>query len=569
MSGQATRGPRYPGPVLLLLASCAPPALQATLHVDPGSLEVHASLPVEHVQVVDSSGDPVVRRTLTPPREDLVLRAPFAPGPYQVHLRARDQSADLAVTLPAHGPATVRIQAPLGQGDVRPEQVLELPDGKPVRAGILVEAHQTVLLTHPTGERTLQAGEREVLVHDVGSDGLHTWLALDGARQDVDLTARSVPLATLRDRLIVEAPVLPARGDGTADPTLPAGRITLPTPWWDRLLDRFSLGYRVRDDLAPRTHLGVLLENRSANPIHTVVDVHLEVDGHPHPAFQPRTRDATDLVSVRRLVRVPPEASVTVGLPVYVDRDRIDGPLLAEAVVRVGTLGSSEALHVRRSPLAIERGTPWATALFGVGVLSALGGILFGTVRFRSWLDRPTRDLTTIAVFGALSFVVATASQVVGLGVASVLGPFAPFVLGLVDDVARICLLATLLSLVPRSGVLSLAVLLGWLMRALALGAAHPVDALYLGASVLWLELGAALSGLSSGRVTLVRLWAGLVLPNALLTLLALAVSVIVYRLYYADAYVLALVLGPGLLYPALGCVLAVPFAASLQRVAP
>ena len=31
------------------------------------------------------------------------------------------------------------------------------------------------------------------------------------------------------------------------------------------------------------------------------------------------------------------------------------------------------------------------------------------------------------------------------------------------DDAARFCLLATLLTLVPRSGVLTLALLLGWL----------------------------------------------------------------------------------------------------------
>lgn len=553
--------------MFLLLAGCAPPALQASLQLDPVALEIHASVPVDRVQVVDATGTPVVRRSLPEPRDALVLRAPFEPGTYQVHLVAGEQSTTLPVRLAPRGPATVELQAPLGQG--APGEVLELPDGRPVRAGIVVEAHQPVLLTHPQGERRLQAGEREVLVHEVGEAGLHTWLALDGTRQDLDLPARAVPLSVLRERLEVEPPRVPARADGWPDPTLPSGRITLPAPWWDHLLDRLALGFRARDDLAPRTHLGVALTNRADEPVHAVVDLHVEVDGRPHPAFRPRTREATDLTTVRRLVRVPPHETVHLGLPVYLDREAVTGPLLAEAVVGVRPLGAPDPLHVRRTPLVVDRGDPRATGLFVLGLLSALGGALLAGLRFRTWIDRPSRDLTTIAVFGALSFVVGTASQVVGLGVASVLGPFAPFVLGLVDDAVRVCLLATLLTLVPRSGVLSLALLLGWLMRALALGAAHPVDALYLGASVLWLETGAALAGLSRGRVTLLRLWLGLVLPNALLTALALAVSMVLYRLYYADAYVLALVLGPGLLYPAAGCLLAVPFAASLRRVAP
>ncbi|MCA9571724.1 MAG: hypothetical protein KC656_27995, partial [Myxococcales bacterium] len=381
--------------------------------------------------------------------------------------------------------------------------------------------------------------------------------------------AEAVPLDVLRDALRAGTPIVPARAEGTRDPTLPSGRIRLPAPWWDRLLDALGTGFRPRDDLAPRTHVGVPLANVSDAPVHVVVSAWVEVDGHPHPAFRPRTRDATDLTVVRRLVRVPPHDAVDVALPLYLDRQATADGLLADVRVEVRPLGAGAVLHALSTPLVVERGDRWATLLFGGGVLSALAGLALLAVRFRRWIDRPTRDLTTVAVFGALSFVVGTASQVLGLGLGSVLGPFAPFVLGVADDAARFCLLATLLTLVPRSGVLTLALLLGWLMRALALGAAHPVDALYLGASVLWLELGAAVAGLTTGRVTVGRLWLGLVVPNGLLTAFGLAVSVVVYRLWYAEGYLLALVLGPGLLYPAIGCALAGPFAASLRRVAP
>jgi hypothetical protein len=553
---------------VLTLAACAPPTLTAALEADPGGLVVHASRPVDRVVLVDAAGQPVVERVVERPAREVRLRASLTPGAYRVRLAAGEETLEAAVDVADPGPATVRIQAPLGQEDVPSGTRVPLPGGRPVGVGLVVEAHRDVTVVAGDETRTLRASERAVFVRELGVDGLDETLEVAGEPVRVRLEGERVALDVLRERLEVSAPVVPARADGAADPTLPAGRVDLPAAWWEAVLDRLRLGFRARDDQAPRTSVGVTLANRSADPLVVVVDARVEVDGVPHPAFAPRTRDATDLSTVRRLVRVPPEDAVQVGLPVYLDRAAVPDALLAEVVLEVRALGAPAVLHRRTAPLAVGRGSPWASALFGLGVLSAVGGWILVAVRFRSWVAGPTRQLTTIAVFGTLSFVLGAVSQVVGLGLGTVLGPFAPFVLGLVDDVVRMALLAALLTLVPRAGTLSLALLLGWLMRAVVLGAAHPVDAVYLGASVLWLEAGVWATGLSRGRLDVLRLIVGLALPNAVLTALALAVSAVVYRLFYADLYLVALVVGPGLLYPAVGCVLAVPFARSLREVA-
>lgn len=552
------------------LLACAPPPLLASIETDPSSVTVSATLPIDSVELVDGTGAPVVRRQVVPASDDVVLRAPLGVGRYTVEVRAGEQALTRAFEVRDRGPATVRIQAPLGQDDVASGAVVDLADGAPVRIGVILDAHEPLVVDFAGEQRRLTAGERQVFTADLGPAGLRETLTIGEDQQLVELSANVVPLDELRLRLVAGSPVVPARADGTRDATVPAGRIPLPARWWDAVLDRFRLGFRPRDDLAARTSVGLPLANPTDRAVHVVVAMRVEVDDQPHPAFRPRTRDATDLTDVRRLVRVPAHSTVQVALPVYVDRASIDDTLAAEVVLDVRPLGASAVLHQRRTSLVVERGSPWASALFGAGLLSAMGGWLLVAVRFRSWVGGATRELTTVAVFGALSFVAGTASQVVGLGLASVLGPFAPFVMGLVDDAVRISLLATLLVLVPRSGVLALAILIGWLMRALALGAVHPVDAVYLGASILWLESGVAVAGLTRGApMSVVRLFVGLALPNAVLTGLALAVSMVLYRLFYADLYVLALVLGPGLLYPAVGCWFAVPFAASLRRVAP
>jgi hypothetical protein len=188
-----------------------------------------------------------------------------------------------------------------------------------------------------------------------------------------------------------------------------------------------------------------------------------------------------------------------------------------------------------------------------------------------------TTQLVTVALFGSLSYVVATALQVVGMGLASVLGPFSPLLMGLVDDAFRACLLGTLVALLPRPGTAMLATLVGFLMRGLTLGAFHPVDLLYVGSTVLWLEMWLWISGctrgpgwLSGGRLEQwVRLSVGLGVSNVCATATGLAISVVLYRLFLADWYVVSILALPGFLYVLVGTWLAVDFAAALRRVSP
>ena len=193
------------------------------------------------------------------------------------------------------------------------------------------------------------------------------------------------------------------------------------------------------------------------------------------------------------------------------------------------------------------------------------------------WLRaQPTSDLVTIALFGALSYVVAGVLQVVGHGVSALLGPFAPLLTGLPDDALRACLLATLLTLLPRPGVAALATVTGALLRGLTLGSFHPVDLLYVGSVVFWLEASLWLVGLTrapswrdgSWGARWLRVSLGLGLANVAAVATGLCVAAALYRLYYAAWYVALLLAVPGFLYVAIGCAVAVDLAASLRRVA-
>jgi hypothetical protein len=574
--------------IWLALTGCAPDPLAIRVELDRTGAVVRANHPLEHVELRDDRGALVVARTPEVPTDAVTLRAPLRPGTVTVQARSADASVVQDASLPDPGAFAMWVEAPLGQSrrsltdDDAFDVDVPVPVGGTVRIGVGVESQRngriawdirrgSVREPGESGATWVATGERAVIPVTVDDETVVVAVRTVGDERWVRVHPVALSADAARRQLQLVDVAFPALPDGAIDRTRPAGRIQLAAVWWERVLDRFRLGFRPRDDQAPRTHLAVRLHNAGDDAINVVVAAQTS-----HPALRPRLRDATDLDTVRRLVRVPPGRSVAATVPVYVDRSRVpaSGVLSEPLTVRVTPLGSDVVLHERVVPIVIERGTPWASALLVLGCVAAMLGWLAIGVGLRRWMRRSTGQLTTIAVFGSLSFTVGAASQLVGLGLSSVLGPFAPFVLGLADDALRMCLVGALLALVPRVGTFALATLIGWLMRALALGSVHPVDAIYLGSAVFWTEGLLWLSGVTrgdrhwlEGRWAWLRLSAGLALPNAVGTATGLAISVVLYRLYYADWYLGATVLLPGLVYATIGCAVAVPFARSLRRV--
>ena len=181
-------------------------------------------------------------------------------------------------------------------------------------------------------------------------------------------------------------------------------------------------------------------------------------EGRPAVAFRSRVREAdTASGAVSVLLRIPAGDRVRATLPFFVDRAAVvEGAY--RRLIEVTPLGSSVPLHRVERPLYVGRGSPWASLGFGMALLASLGGLVLLVRRGPRWLRAlNTAELMTIALFGSLTFVVAAAARLLGYGIASVLGPFSPLVTGLIDDAFRTCLLAALVVLVPRVGVVAFA----------------------------------------------------------------------------------------------------------------
>lgn len=387
----------------------------------------------------------------------------------------------------------------------------------------------------------------------------------DGVVRTIDVEASTVEAGVAADGVVtVHGVAFPALSDGTVDLARDADRVALTASWGSR-----------SQDAGPSLFAWRAVTLRAEGGAGEVVVSQRVLDGAaPAAGFA-----APIALGARRpgavMVRVPPGGEATVTLPVYVDRAAVvPGTYVFETDVTPLHGGGSV---VDRRPVYVTRGSRVA----GIGLVAALiggvaGGVFlaFGTTPF---LRRSrTSDLTTIALFATVQFVWGVGSQLFASAATTVLGPFAPMLTGLVDEVVRTALMATLVVLIPRVGTVGASIAVGYVLRLLALGAVTPIDLVWLGDAVFAHEAALWAVGITRGKgaegstaARALRLSAALA-PAALFTAsAALAVHVAAFRLFYADWYVAMVLLGPSFLYVFLACALAVPFADALRRVRP
>lgn len=490
-----------------------------------------------------------------------------------------EESGDAAVD--------VRFAAPAGQG-MRPlaggEQTFVAFEGAPAEVAVVVTARRPGVAEVRLGERTQRltlgvAGQREVVRGPLPADGPMTVsVRADGFAESVVLRPVAVAADAVASTLAVTRVVFPSDEGGGADPARPEGRVTLPGAGWTRLLRWLDLGARGEGEEVPWSFFAVTLANASGHDLDVEVRSRVLGDEGPAAAFRPVVRDAdggTGIVSA--LVRVPAGSEATARLPLFVHDDALpEGASEFDHVLTVTPLGLSTPVVERREALHVSRGSSWVALGFALALIAACLGVGSALVGLPRWLRTwSTGDLTTIAVFATLGFVVTAATALLSSGVAALLGPFSMLVTGLVSDCLRSALLATLVVLLPRRGTATVFLLIGWLMQGVALGAFSPTDFVFVGSRIFWLEGFLWLAGLTRGTAwrdgsalgRFLRLSCGFAGASLLSMAGSIASQIVLFRLYYAAWFVALMLALPGFTYDVLACLLATSFAASLRKV--
>ncbi len=566
-----------------LIAGCgevAPPVVSC----DDRGVDVSGDGPISRVEVW-RDGVRLARRVL--PQDSREARLDVSLGEVEVEVRSwAPELVALRCTPTTRGPLDIRVAVPAGQ-ELRPFPVdgslsWVAFEGADADYAVVITARRPGrAILELDGERLTVdlpvAGQREVLTRPLSLRPT-TLRVLEPSARSVILQPVNVSAATVEDILRVVSVDFPTDPSGASDLGRPSGRVTLPGKGWTKVLAATGLGVRGRDRELPWASHAVTLANAGEQPLDVVLESRVLDDEGPAPAFLPVVRDVdggTGIVS--GLLRVPAGAEATAVLPLFVDEERLaEGASAFRHEVRVTPIGLSEPVLVETAPLVVSRGNSWVALGFGLALLAAVFGVGSALVGVPRWLRAwSTSELTTIAVFATLGFVVTAATAVVSSGLAAVLGPFSMLLTGLLSDCLRSALLATLVVLLPRRGTATVFLLLGWLMQGVALGAFSPTDFVFVGARIFWLELFLWLAGLTRGGAwrdgsalsRFTRLAAGFAGASLLSMAGSLASQIVLFRLYYAAWFVLLMLALPGFLYDVLACVLATSFAASLREV--
>ncbi len=579
--------------LLAVATGCRAEPLELDAVASDGGVEVTATRPLDRVEIFGDRRELLVVRRVDPPTDRVGVALALPPGARGRVLGRAGGIGSVAPwsNPPAEGAIRLGLEVPWGhpartvRGGERVE--VPLPPGSRAPFALHLDALVPLEIRVSAGDVAeaggwLVPGERRTVVGSVAEAGgpLPVEVSAGGAAPwTFDLVPRPLSPEAVADRLRIVGVRFPADAWGNPEQARRPDRVDLPSPWWHALLARAGLGIRARPDQAPWAWQAVTLENRGTTDLPVVLGAAvLDAAGEPARAFRPRLREADGGTGrVTALLTVPAGARATAALPLFVD----DAALSAEATtwtrrIEILPLGGDTPLVVRNLPLHARRGNTWATLGLVLALGSGAAGLLLLGARLGRWLRAArTSDLVTLALFGTLTFVVSVASQLLGMAIGAVLGPFSPLLTGLVDDVFRVALLATLVTLLPRPGTVALAVLQAFLLRGLAMGSFHPLDLVSLGTSVAWMEGSLFLVGATRTPgwhdrprgVRRVGLTAAFALAGMVSTLGNLAMSAVFYRLWYTGWYVAALLALPSGVYMAVACWLAVPFADSLRRV--
>ncbi len=190
------------------------------------------------------------------------------------------------------------------------------------------------------------------------------------------------------------------------------------------------------------------------------------------------------------------------------------------------------------------------------------------------------QGLATIGLISGLHFAVSYASVIAGYAIGAVLGPFYVFVAGVTDEGVPKLLLAVLVVLLPRPGVVALSMLTVFVLNGLASGQFGLVSVLFVAASIVLNEgllamfgittgTGSARAGINSRASLIARVALAIGLANGAKMYVQYCLFELLYRLEFAAWYVAAVTLVPGLLYGTIGAGLGAALGYRLRRTAP
>ena len=389
------------------------------------------------------------------------------------------------------------------------------------------------------------------------------------------LSLRSATVDEIAAQLSIEAISMPTDAAGVVDPRRRPDAIYYPRPLLGRAGRWFGAKAHPVDYFQPIAYQTVTLRNHGQDVIHVIVEAMNLDSNRGEPVVFLAPPDAINAGTNRSVAfaSLAGGSTTAVPLPIYFNPESarakgVDfiGTGRYDRVIEIKIWGSDTTILRATRPLIIV--TPNLYALFVTGfAIGATGLGLFFLLRFhRGFFNRfSTRQLILITLFGTTIFIaVSVPVTLLSNLTAALFGPISFLINGLINEILYYSLLTSLLMLIPKSGVITLVSAVRLLLGSVTLGLFTPIALLYTGMIVLLLEFGFLISQRGRNLFILALVFG---ICDALGVYTDFQLSITLHRLFYANWYILTMIVVSGFTYTFIGVLLGRQLSWGLQRV--
>lgn len=375
------------------------------------------------------------------------------------------------------------------------------------------------------------------------------------------------------NEILVSGLIIPSDEDGYGNPSYPSNTLIIreTSPVLKKLLKVTDLQIN-REELTS-TFIGVEISNKGNNTVPVVVtyDI-LDINtGEPVKTFKPTLMGMKADTFCYAALTLPPDSSSLVSLPLYILDNAMGGDYLLRVDVKL--TGSDWVATTRNQKItAISR--KWGPIMITfASTLLGLTAVSLFFIKSKEIMSRfKTRNLVLISLFGTVSFVAINLPMTILWELShAILGPFSFLFTGLFYEILLYMLIASLVVLIPKPGVVSLFTMVRFLLGGFITGSFTPISFITLSVSAVILEVMMYTAGITGKNPDPEnRLRVGIVcgIADMISGYVSFNVWMVLYRLFYSNWYIIANILIDGFLYTFIGAWFGISLGNRLKKVA-
>ncbi len=325
------------------------------------------------------------------------------------------------------------------------------------------------------------------------------------------------------------------------------------------------------DGFSPIAYVGIEVENNGEeNAVLLVSFEILDSNKNFVPGFERPSMGGDQKLNFVP-VNMKASSKEIITLPVYASEDIVlGGDYISRSTVKV--FGSDFPASVKENPVKVitRNWTSIYITLFAL-ILTISAFSLFMIKHRQIFENFKTKYIVMISLFGTVAFATINVPMTFLWEIShAILGPFSSLFTGIFYEIVFYAIIVSLLILIPKIGVISILIMVRFILNGIVFGNFSPVFLISYGFQAVVLEAALYLTGITRGikiEDRKISLGINLGVADALSSYVSFNLFIFMYRLFYADWYIMMNLTINGFVYTFIGVLLGIVLGKKLKKV--